>query len=237
MQARIGILVIGSLFWDEHPSRQKWRSERLVIAKRKRVPAPIRYGRRSRSRGDSFTMVFSSELERNSANLGKALCIPCIKIVKGADDLVEEAECLWAAEEKRENPNGTIAARWGAIALLVNSKSVHSQYLQKIWKNRVSKENEYCIPACAENEEPMVSGQGLLRMEWPYAGDDSNEKMDAVLATTNCPTLTNSRYPSIKEIAAAWLTGKGRDHVQYFHENRRHNIETFQDRELAKLLI
>src|SRR5205809_2973005 len=86
-----GILVIGSLFWDT--SRQGWRDERLHMAASEAVTAPIRYGRRSRNRGNTYTMVFS-----RSAQPGQAIVVPCRNIVRSAVDLIAEAEQLWAAE-------------------------------------------------------------------------------------------------------------------------------------------
>ncbi len=51
---RGGILIIGSLLWDDSTERQTWRSRRLLL-ERHSVVVPLNYGRRSRSRGDTFT--------------------------------------------------------------------------------------------------------------------------------------------------------------------------------------
>ena len=59
---KLGILIVGSLIWDSSDVRGKWRAKRLNVTSRTLVSVPIRYGRRSRSRGDSYTMVFSHSL-------------------------------------------------------------------------------------------------------------------------------------------------------------------------------
>ena len=88
---RIGVLIIGSLYWDDKPPRDVWRAERLDLFRRQNVRAPICYGRRSRSRGETYTMVFSLGL--GVEDFGNAIAIPC-----RSHNPVEEAEWLWAAE-------------------------------------------------------------------------------------------------------------------------------------------
>jgi len=48
MALNAGILIIGSLLWDE--KRQEWRNARLDRRSQKTVAAPIRYGRLSGKR-------------------------------------------------------------------------------------------------------------------------------------------------------------------------------------------
>ena len=97
-EVKIGVLIIGSLFWDPSDPRKKWRCERLdpLVAKR-HVRAPIRYGRKSSTRGNSYTMVFSAGLCEKK--FGQAIVVPCRRPVRDTDDLVEEAVYLWAARE------------------------------------------------------------------------------------------------------------------------------------------
>jgi hypothetical protein len=53
----IGVLTIGSLYWDER--RKAWRDSRLNLGDSWNVPMRIRYGRLSTGRDNSYTMVFS----------------------------------------------------------------------------------------------------------------------------------------------------------------------------------
>ena len=57
---KIGVLMIGSLYWSMRRRRERWRRKRLDMAAMQHVRVPIRYGRRSSGWNCSFTMVFSS---------------------------------------------------------------------------------------------------------------------------------------------------------------------------------
>lgn len=46
---RIGVLIIGSLYWDGSAARCQWRHDRLGCGGQRKVRAPIRYGRKSSS--------------------------------------------------------------------------------------------------------------------------------------------------------------------------------------------
>src|SRR5205823_8142389 len=63
-ELRVGILVIGSLLWDIDSERVDWRHKRLDVNRSRKVLAPIRYGRLSQSRSDTFTMVISKLCDR-----------------------------------------------------------------------------------------------------------------------------------------------------------------------------
>ena len=236
MHMRIGILIVGSLLWDENQNRQKWRRNRLAIDAKRSVPAPIRYGRRSQSRGCSYTMVFSSELVGDESRLGTAACVPCLHGVNSLEDLVVEAECLWAAERNKAATNGQIGANWGSVSLLVNPESGQSKAIREMWTERVSAEKHYKLPRPATGEQSIVDDQGLLSMTWPRVLDNTTEGLDAILATATDPTLSDGGYPSAEEIAKAWMTATGQKYVEYFHKNRESQIETFQDREIIKRL-
>src|ERR1700722_16557381 len=93
MSLSVGVLIIGSLLWDPEPERTAWRNRRLQMANSLPVAAPIRYGRKSTSRGDTYTMVFS-----RGCPAGQAVVVPCASKVSRSEDLITEAEYLRAAE-------------------------------------------------------------------------------------------------------------------------------------------
>ena len=115
MKLSIGVLVVGSLDWESKEygeafrrrltaddreriaRRTKWRNDRLMedTASEFCVRVPIRYGRKSITRGGSFTMVFSPEY---MSRLGTAKAVRCKRSVISIDDLAAEAMKLWAAE-------------------------------------------------------------------------------------------------------------------------------------------
>ena len=88
---QIGVLLIGSLFWDCRSHRRAWRDTRLDMSGSQPVRVSIRYGRLSGSRGCTYTMVFSTGL--TEAEYGHGIVVPC-----KSHDLIEEAESLWTAE-------------------------------------------------------------------------------------------------------------------------------------------
>jgi hypothetical protein len=237
MEISIGMLIIGSLVWDDQCSRSQWRKKRLDLASYRSVRAPIRYGRRSGTqRGNSYTMVFSQALVHEEEKSGSAIFVPCKQPVRMVEDLIEEAELLWAAEGNSDVSNGRISADWGCVALKVNPARPLPDDLCQNWALRVSHEAWYGNLDHTEDEEAIVEGAGLLNIPWPKCTDGSPLEVDALLATANNPTLCNGCYPSAEQIAAAWNTDLGRNHVQYFWKNKGNNIITFQDDEIESYL-
>ena len=106
-----GILLIGSLFWDA--SRQTWREEHLHMAAAEDVTAPIRYGRRSENRGNTYTMVFSC-----SAPPGQAKVVPCRGVVPVANPAFLSFGSVSKSEPQRQ------LARSGAAAAEQRNQSV-----------------------------------------------------------------------------------------------------------------
>ena len=120
----VGVLIIGSLYWDLASDRKEWRASRLNAGGARTVRAPIRYGRQSSTRGCSYTMVFSSDLREDPS--GRAIIVPCKHHAYSIDDLNVEAECLWAAERQQDATRRGISAGWGCVALLVNPNRTDS---------------------------------------------------------------------------------------------------------------
>ena len=238
----VGVLIIGSLYWEDKNGRKEWRRERLVdLDDRKHVYAPIRYGRLSRkSRGCSYTMVFSKQLDDPSVpgNYGYAIVVPCKAPVNSVDDLVDEARHLWRAEGGKRN---TISAEWGCVALLENPRRPMPDDLRTGWKEHIRQEPCYGALNSATGELTVVDKSGFLTTSWPrnVAENGSDLEVDVLLATATNPTIVGGNYPSAREIAAAWNAHGGEDYkryVKYFRQNRHWVIRTFQDSDIEKLL-
>ena len=123
---RLGVLIIGSLYWDNSTIREEWRCERLEMDAAKHVEVPIRYGRLSSSRGCTYTMVFSMNLVRQN-QFGRAIVVPYKRPVNSIKNLIEEAKRLWAAESKKEEINSNFGSEWvGACCASGESGSLHS---------------------------------------------------------------------------------------------------------------
>ena len=233
MELSLGILIIGSLYWD-NKLRKTWRESRLELSKKLGVYAPIRYGRKSSKRNDTYTMVFSQALTKDSEKLGHGIVIPCNNTVKSASDLITEAECLWTAESNND-PNGCISAKWGCVGLMVNPNSHIPDSLLEKWKERVNKERNYGCITYAKGEKKIVSDCGLLEIPWPDPLNGEQLNLDMLLTTATDPTLIEQQYPIAEEIARAWNIDK-KINVQYFWKNIENGITTFQDKEIEKSL-
>ena len=232
---RVGVLIIGSLFWDSKPHRETWRRRRLDMDAAQRVPAPIRYGRRSTGRDCSYTMVFSRELVPE--RFGHAKVVPCRRTVNNTAGIVDEAVHLWTAETRDgENPDQRISSGWGCVALAKHPEL--SDAVWAGWKQRVSCEScDYGGLNSAVGEKPAVDQHsGLLNIPWPTPVDGSDLSCDVLLATATNPTIVGGGYPSAQQIADAWNTPGGKQHVDYFCKNRAHGIATFQDRDIEERL-
>jgi hypothetical protein len=206
----VGVLIIGSLLWD--PDRGAWRNARLRMENASLVRAPIRYGRRSERRGNTYTMVFSRLCEP-----GQAKVIQCAALVSSARDLITEAEHLWAAE-RNDVVRRRISGSWGCVALLPHPDRDIPRDLLRGWANRVAEDRNYGnIPQTLE-EGRLVSTDGILQIPWPtFVDSNAPVPLDLLLATATHPTLTGSpsSYPSVDAIANAWNADRN-NHVEYF---------------------
>ena len=223
---KAGVLIIGSLDWDTAKARIHWRESRLDDDTQFLVGAPIRYGRKSSSRGNTYTMVFS-----RLCPLGQAKVTAFCSLIASPNDLIQEAEALWAAEQKADPPNGEVCASWGSVGLLVSPGVKHPDSIIDGWKDRVAHEQKYGGIRQLPSEGTILRG-GLLTFPWPTMIDSGNPvPLDFLLATATNPTIEGDppSYPSAKQVAAAWERSDGQGFVEYFWNNRKSGIRTFED--------
>ena len=237
----VGVLIIGSLYWDLPEHRKRWRAERLDLDAKRYVRAPIRYGRRSSSRGCSYTMVFSTGLP--DGKFGRAIAAPCTHRVKNSCDLIEEARLLWMAERPAGALPGPVSADWGCVALVANPDRPVPEHLSEAWRAHVSRQKDYGLLRSGKDEPAVVDGvTGFLQIPWPKSDGDLGLDVDLLLATATsrkspkCPA-DGDNDPCGRQVADAWNTVRGRDHVDYFWKNRAHGIRTFQDCCIADRLL
>jgi hypothetical protein len=232
MPLSAGILVVGSLFWETDDVRQAWRRDRLRMQEAVDVRAPIRYGRISEGRGNTYTMVFS-----RACAPGQAKAVPCQHEIRAAADLVEEAEHLWAAE-RQDQRNGRINAGWGCVALLPNPHRDIAPEILNGWAARVARARPSGNIRQVPGEGVLVSERGLLQIAWPaLIADDNPVPLDLLLATTTQPDLTGDppRYPTAAMIAERWRNDR-EDNVRYFRNNVQSGIRTFEDNAIQAAL-
>lgn len=208
---RGGILIIGSLLWGSQ-EREEWRRSRLCVDQKVCVKAPIRYGRRSHSWGNTFTMTFAPDRPG-----GQAVLVPCKAAIVDVAALVAEAEALWKAEQRNASP-GTISGSWGCVGVLFNIATEPAGWL-RAWADHFR---------FRANASPIlpVDEDGVLRIPWPTTTlEGAPAGVDMILATA---TRAEATCPSAEDIADAWLV-QNNGNERYFFENVRHGIRTPED--------
>jgi hypothetical protein len=200
---KIGILIIGSLWWRGQ-LRATWRVSRLKVAGAMPVRAPIHYGRLSST--DTDTMTFAPP-----GTAGIALVVPCQ--VEGEHHAVgAEADELWGAEDDKPTVKGKIAKSWGSVGALFRAGAPAANIAA--WTAYFQK--------CGGKPLAAVGPDGLLTIPWPQRVDGRPLECDMLLATTNVETAAVTP----EQVADAWIAkGDG----EYFFENVRAGIRTPDD--------
>lgn len=207
---KCGILIIGSLYWDGSNGRDEWRSRHLQIDSSCPVTAPIYYGRKSSSRGDTYTMSFC-QYEPS----GRAVLFPCQRNIETIDNLTDEVAALWKAEAPNAK-QGAIGSAWGCVGALFRSGEA-SQKLAPAWHTHFGTIRSQGLS--------VVNANGELDITWPETTDGRPADIDIILATATKP---ESAAPLAGTVADAWLRQNG-GFETYFFENVRHGIRTAQD--------
>ncbi|HRO45942.1 hypothetical protein [Agriterribacter sp.] len=233
-----GVIIIGSLIWEDHIELEKkgenfirrdWRNQNLK-AERTLVPVPIRYGRKSSTRKETYSMVFDNDHE-----LGQGLILEFQQPISSFEDLEKQAIALAIAEGIYKSENRRIISTWGAVGLLINPQLKKNdfskfEFISKKWRdiyhtyNKTFNAKEY---KRAESLTPPIDEYGLLTIKWQ---DDMN-KFDILLAT---PVIPDPKDPlTAKQIADKMIEKR---YDTYFKSNIAHNIRTTQDKEIAENL-
>jgi hypothetical protein len=224
---RGAILIIGSLLWDEE--RAAWRSSRLSSDERQLVRTPINYGRRSHSRGNTFTMTFIP-----NAPLGQGVLLPCKNPVLTFEDLLTEAQELWRAEAK------TVAR--GCIGVLFREPKAKTESLGKAWgcvgvlfRDPASGYAQNWCEVFRKKASPVspVDDRGILGIPWPETTERVAADADFILGTA---TRRECESPSVKDIVDAWLNQVG-GHEHYFFKNVEAGIRTHQDGAIWRAMV
>lgn len=206
---RTAILIIGSLLWDSRGERASWRQSRLIIDHAVPVNVPIRYGRRSQSRSNTFTMTFA-----NDAPSGKGVLVPCRTSPPDVAAVVAEAEELWRAEQPGAAP-GRVGASWGCVGALFSNQPILVEW-SRAWADHLQSRT---------SPVPPVGGDGMLGIPWPTIVGAGAADVDVILATA---TKADATRPTAEQVADAWLA-QNQGHERYFFENVRLGIRTPED--------
>lgn len=231
MPLRGGVIIIGSLLWD-NSNRQKWRENDLCLEKQFKVYIPIRYGRCSCKR-KIYTMVFSNICYLERYGLGIGWVLPIRDEITLFAELKEEAQKMGKVEGFK---NG-LSSNWGSVALLLNPNKIIDDSIKEEWSKLMSCKisNHSLLSKKLKSEKSPIDSNGFLAIRWPEEVTPKNKigKLDFLIATVTTPTLINNRYPTVYKIANAME----KENVNpYFIKNREHKITTFQDERILNII-
>lgn len=173
---KVGILVIGSLEWDDHAVRKEWRTTRLVDGGRVRIRVPIHYGRAASTRGNTFTMCYGGAE-------GSALVIPCRRSPRDLAALALEAEWLWRAEMKGLAPAGSIHGKIGTVCVLFRDAEVTGAVAAD-WSRHYNRTTPPSVP---------FVNNGRLCLGWPLDEFGLPADFDILLGTATMPNRAGGR--------------------------------------------
>ena len=240
MNCKLGVLIIGSLYWRMDAHRVTWRKSRLRKSEAIPVFVPIRYGRLSLSK--TYTMVFAP-----GCQMGTAKVVPCINEARSLNDVYDEAQELWMAECRpgtKITDRARLSASWGCVALLPNPASQIPQSFLQEWASLVSRErdeaglNTYSGKNFVIDSQSVMNNRGILQIPWPNRIDTNTPLIgfDLLLATATRPKFARgtTKTPNEEMIALAWRNHPNQ--AEYFWRNREQGIHTFQDVQIEKLL-
>lgn len=219
-----GLLIIGSLLWDDHETRVSLRSDMLLMDKATSVPAPIRYGRKSEKR-KTFTMVLSSDCKSDD-KIGKGSLIPFRNRIANSTELNLFAASIITAEHKEKISYTRYNWGWGCMTLLTNPSKSNKQNIQQLidfWGSKFSNgfnPSDYIVT----DEQPLISKQGQLYIDWKAEFGE----LDFIVVTATKPT---NPAPSLLMLSESFEIDN-----TYFTGNRDNNIQTYQDDQIIHFL-
>jgi len=229
MTLRGGVIIIGSLLWG-NSNRQKWRENNLCSENRFKVYIPIRYGRYSCKR-KIYTMVFSNSCYLKRCGLGTGWVLPIRDKINSFAELKEEAQKMGKAEGFK---NG-LSSNWGSVALLLNPNKKIDNSIRTEWGKLMSRKisNHSLFSKKLKSEKSPIDSSGFLAIRWPEEVTPKNKigKLDFLIATVTTPKLINNRYPTAYQIADTMKEAK---YCDYFYENRKRGITTFQNERILR---
>lgn len=241
MEFRLGVLVIGSLYWDQQNDRNIWRRS-LDCEQAMPVKVPIRYGRKSKEDGDrrgTYTMVFSVGID-STDRVGRGIILPYKSTVSTSQEFTDLAISLSKAE-MIDRQGCTISKPWGCVAIAINESmaSDKKSRLTSMWKDCILQHaplnQRPHMPAFSNESEPKSITDDLM-MNFDTKAIFQICNLDAILATINgikYEDETVARYPTVKQIAKSIYDA---DYYDYFLLNRHNGLTTFQDRQIARTL-
>lgn len=232
---RAGVLILGSLLWDNSKGRKAWREHYFgenfypnIID----VKVPIRYGRFSKFRGCP-TMVLSYEYW-DEEKYGTAKFVPFKNQELQFSELICAARDLSSAEgsSSREFIKGG-KTKWCILTCWLNGSMKNKESFLNKWSERYS---PTLTNGIVENfkmnseDESLINERGHLKMGWP----EILTAYDVVLATQTKPRKSECcqcNYLETNKLAEQIF-----NKPEYFIKNRLNGITTSDDVSIIEVL-
>lgn len=234
---KAGVLIIGSLLWDNTKGRKQWREHSFgenYFQTIVNIAVPIKYGRFSTERGCP-TMVFSEQFrQENKMGIGKFL--PFKNQNATIDQLISAAHDLSEAEgnSSRDFIKGG-QTKWCILVCWLNPEMDETKK-DTFLDSWVKEYNLLLGDALLDNfkmeNEPnaVFSKQGLLQLNWPA----ELKNYDIVMATQTQPRKTErdrAEYLNEEETAAHFF-----QKPEYFLKNVINGCCTFDDNKIVSFI-
>lgn len=213
-----GLAVLGSLLWDDSPNRKRWRKTIFTADSSIEIPLPVRYGRISKSRNCTFTMVLDGDTEPGKSQFLR------FKEEK-SQEVPRVISALISAEINQDKYYRNSYWSWGCIGYLINPKSSHAEELTSIFDKRYNdfKPKDYNSLSVRN----IIDSNGKLNIDWP----DIIPNVDYLLCTLTKPNVDS--WPTPKLIALKMIVN---NYDEYFKENLKNDLNTYQDNEIMEFL-
>lgn len=226
LNIKTGVLVVGSLYWDESEVREKWRKKYLDLKNKQTVHLPICYGRESSSRNDTCTIVYSTNTQKN---LGTGFIIPTkTNPINTLEELNDNVVGLINAERNCKPFQGYYWD-WGAVGFKLNPKLDRFDKIYNTitdyWKKRLNLTKNFDEDFQKfgfKNEASILNNFGELQYDWP----EEIDQFDFIITTVPEPNIPQ---PSPQQIVKKMCDGS---YYEYFFNNIVSGINTNQDEQI-----
>lgn len=236
MNLKGGVLVIGSLFWQDFRDkfgdniRKDWREKYLNMSSVKNVSVPIRYGRFSGSetKGDqTYTMVFDNTLNRDQYGIAKVVGFEKSDLdAQGILDLVGKLSSVEGGYDTNFIKGNSA---WCVCGILFNPELSDEvkNILKESWETELKKNKAGYEEFVKAPSVYSMTKFGELDIPWP----ENLGYIDFLLATSTKPRDEEGKNRIItpKELA------KYIPNREYVFPNIKNGIRTFQDLEIFGL--
>lgn len=243
MNLKGGIIIIGSLLWDNSKKREAWRNSYLDVENKIAIKLPIRYGRISSSRMNTYTMIYSAKLEKGE--YGEGIILKFKKTIEDFEYLIDILENTIRVERDKTKDEWkyikkgevfTLNWDWGVLGLCINPKhkndnnySQDISLIAKYWKSNLSDFNPRKFANLGE--DLFINNSGIFEIDWIEEIGDLDFIISAIIEPK--PETQNSDYPDSEMITKRMYEG---NYYSYFVKNIENGISTKDDIGIIELI-